>query len=325
MSMDGFTAPIKSKRPKNTKGLSLTAESLAPPLAPTDDSSNDQEYDLNAYITQATPKLGSSGLRVEGDEMDGNGNGTVGGHVNNGSTSIKDTLLLPLKPSRVSRKKPAGLGIKSTRPAPDAPGASSSTNQLDPDSLSPTRTSTSTHTSSSRAEVERQLASMELSSSSTSRPSSSKPNGSGGTTGAVKKTRKKPSSSSGNNPSHAEAGSNGFPELRDEDLKVVGELGAGNGGTVNKVVHKESGLFMAKKVSGQGRVVDVLMLFPLPSTWKLRWLIYGSPNSLYLDDHPNLNPHLNETSPTTARPHRRKTRRPKTNPQGTSNHASLQL
>ena len=254
MSMDGFIAPIKSKRPKNTKGLSLTAESLAPPPTQTDDSSNDQEYDLNAYITQATPRLDSSGLRVEGHEMDGNGignrSGNVGGEINNGSTSTKDTLLLPLKPSRVSRKKPAGLGIKSTRPAPEAPGVSSSTyNQLDPDSLSPTRTSTSTHTSSSRAEVERQLASMELSSSSTSRPSSSKASGSGGTSGTIKKTRKKPSSSSGNPSSLSETGSNGFPELRDEDLKVVGELGAGNGGTVNKVLHKESGLFMAKKVS----------------------------------------------------------------------------
>lgn len=255
--MDGFIAPIKSKRPKNTKGLSLTAESLAPPPTQTDDSSNDQEYDLNAYITQATPRLGSSGSRVEGDEMDGNGNGLVGGEIKNSSTSTKDTLLLPLKPSRVSRKKPAGLGIKSTRPAPDAPGVSSSTyNQLDPDSLSPTRTSTSTHTSSSRAEVERQLASMEISSSSTSRPSSSKASGSGGGTGGtIKKTRKKPSSSSVNPSSLSETGSNGFPELRDEDLKVVGELGAGNGGTVNKVLHKESGLFMAKKVSLRGRVV----------------------------------------------------------------------
>ena len=255
MSTDGFTAPIKSKRPKNTKGLSLTAESLAPPPTLADDSSNDQEYDLNAYITQATPRLGSSGLKVEGDEVEGNG--VVGGDVNNGSTSIKDTLLLPLKPSRVSRKKPAGLGIRSTRPAPDAPGASSSTNQFDPDSLSPTRTSTSTHTSSSRAEVERQLASMEISSSSNSRPSSSKPTGSG-PNGTVKKTRKKPSSSSVN-PSLSEAGSNGFPELRDEDLKVVSDLGAGNGGTVNKVVHKESGLFMAKKVSWQGETVVVLV------------------------------------------------------------------
>lgn len=38
-------------------------------------------------------------------------------------------------------------------------------------------------------------------------------------------------------------------DLRTEDLKVVGELGSGNGGTVAKVLHVPSGLFMARKVS----------------------------------------------------------------------------
>jgi mitogen-activated protein kinase kinase len=38
--------------------------------------------------------------------------------------------------------------------------------------------------------------------------------------------------------------------VRAEDLKVVGDLGAGSGGTVNKVVHQGTGLIMAKKVRG---------------------------------------------------------------------------
>jgi len=38
-------------------------------------------------------------------------------------------------------------------------------------------------------------------------------------------------------------------DLKTEDLKVVGELGSGNGGTVAKVLHVPSGLYMARKVS----------------------------------------------------------------------------
>jgi mitogen-activated protein kinase kinase len=38
-------------------------------------------------------------------------------------------------------------------------------------------------------------------------------------------------------------------DLKTEDLKVIGDLGAGNGGTVTKVIHAGTGLTMAKKVS----------------------------------------------------------------------------
>lgn len=37
-------------------------------------------------------------------------------------------------------------------------------------------------------------------------------------------------------------------ELKDEDFEPICELGAGNGGVVNKVRHKPSGLVMARKV-----------------------------------------------------------------------------
>lgn len=37
-------------------------------------------------------------------------------------------------------------------------------------------------------------------------------------------------------------------ELIDEDFERIGELGAGNGGVVAKVLHKPSGLIMARKV-----------------------------------------------------------------------------
>lgn len=41
-------------------------------------------------------------------------------------------------------------------------------------------------------------------------------------------------------------------DLRAEDLKVVNELGAGNGGTVSMVIHAPTKTMMAKKVCGAG-------------------------------------------------------------------------
>jgi mitogen-activated protein kinase kinase len=38
-------------------------------------------------------------------------------------------------------------------------------------------------------------------------------------------------------------------DLRPEDLEVLKELGSGNGGTVNKVLHVTTGTVMARKVS----------------------------------------------------------------------------
>jgi mitogen-activated protein kinase kinase len=45
-------------------------------------------------------------------------------------------------------------------------------------------------------------------------------------------------------------------DLRAEDLEVVNELGAGNGGTVSKVRHIPTGAIMARKVceTGFGRI-----------------------------------------------------------------------
>lgn len=41
----------------------------------------------------------------------------------------------------------------------------------------------------------------------------------------------------------------GERELCDEDFEKLGELGSGNGGVVTKVLHRTSGLIMARKVS----------------------------------------------------------------------------
>lgn len=46
-------------------------------------------------------------------------------------------------------------------------------------------------------------------------------------------------------------------ELKDDDFHHICELGAGNGGVVNKVCHKPSGLVMARKVSGVNSVASM--------------------------------------------------------------------
>lgn len=40
-------------------------------------------------------------------------------------------------------------------------------------------------------------------------------------------------------------------EMRDDDFHRICELGAGNGGVVNKECHKPSGIIMARKVSAK--------------------------------------------------------------------------
>lgn len=43
-------------------------------------------------------------------------------------------------------------------------------------------------------------------------------------------------------------------ELNAEDFEKLAELGAGNGGVVTKVLHKPSGLIMARKVSERNTI-----------------------------------------------------------------------
>jgi len=47
-------------------------------------------------------------------------------------------------------------------------------------------------------------------------------------------------------------------ELKDDDFQRICELGAGNGGVVNKVCHKPSGYTMARKVSATEMFSDNL-------------------------------------------------------------------
>lgn len=71
-------------------------------------------------------------------------------------------------------------------------------------------------------------------------------------------------------------------ELKDEDFDPICELGAGNGGVVNKVQHKPSRLVMARKVnaedfinfffaSGEAEMFfSVYLIFFLPHSFMVR-------------------------------------------------------
>lgn len=50
-------------------------------------------------------------------------------------------------------------------------------------------------------------------------------------------------------------------ELNADDFEKLGELGAGNGGVVNKERHKPSGLIMARKVRIINNVIFQLLMF----------------------------------------------------------------
>lgn len=53
-------------------------------------------------------------------------------------------------------------------------------------------------------------------------------------------------------------------DLRSEDLIVLKELGAGNGGTVSKVMHAATKVIMAKKVWNRGTIkIQVTELIPI--------------------------------------------------------------
>ena len=51
-------------------------------------------------------------------------------------------------------------------------------------------------------------------------------------------------------------------ELCADDFEKLGELGAGNGGVVTKVLHKPSGLTMARKVCARSNLCEMIRKTP---------------------------------------------------------------
>lgn len=164
--------------------------------------------------------------------------------------------------SRISRKKPVDLDISKSlgggvRKAPvhplgDGGGGAGTRDELGEKlqgmrvgevgnmvrTARPTTTMmmTSRHSSSSLAVQDPSSSSNTTTATTTTRKK--KPTSSHGP-----KERETPSSSS---PQLTEAGP--FGDLRNDEFKVLGDLGAGAGGTVDKVVHVPTGTVMAKKV-----------------------------------------------------------------------------
>ncbi|CDZ96562.1 pkinase-domain-containing protein [Phaffia rhodozyma] len=244
--MSTFPGLPQPKKKRNPRLLQLSAEALAPrPLDYTDDDdclnitpraqstyigSASSSYEETTDLTvspSAYDRSSSISLSVE--------NLTLGKPVTSQSTitlpssssSSTSSSLLPcsstsdpalsmpiglsgLKKSSISRKKPVGLDISKS---------------IGPTRLAPTP---STTTGSSAGRIKK--------SSSSSSPSS----------GKVSYQQKLASQLE----SLHLGGGNGKTktDLKGEDLKVVGDLGSGNGGTVAKVLHEATGLYMARKL-----------------------------------------------------------------------------
>lgn len=244
ITMDTFAPPTAKKR-RNAHGLQLSSRALAPlppTIHPSSSSSSSHHpgmiHDaLSEFINmnQATPTVASARRQGGGGEDE---------RAAVTPTQASHHGLLPPAggggKSSISRKKPADLDI-STSLAPEgirrAPGF--------PDDDDKRRT-----TKGAARELESTLAAMEIATGSTLDAAPPRTKSSSSST----KTRK-PGSSSGrgkqapSSSSSSSLDSGPFGELKNDEFKVVQDLGAGAGGTVDKVIHVPTGTIMAKKVS----------------------------------------------------------------------------
>ncbi|WWC58676.1 uncharacterized protein I303_101220 [Kwoniella dejecticola CBS 10117] len=155
--------------------------------------------------------------------------------------------------SRISKKKPAGLDIsksilKPTRAAPGLP-SDSNTNGVTP------RDNGGVFVSEADR-LREEIANLQLSSKSTSSSnnlslpdspvnSNSQHSDSSSTTNTTSASGKKKSTKKS---SSKHKDKDGEDLVKDEDLEILAELGAGNGGTVTKVWNKKRGCVMARKL-----------------------------------------------------------------------------
>lgn len=161
------------------------------------------------------------------------------------SSSVGSSSLMSLKASSVSRKKPKGLAIKETRPLA-TPVVDNDGNAIK-----------GSPWASENDRLRQDIARLALSSHSDSPPSSPRELPStpmthdASTPGDLSSPPAAPSSTkkSGERKSKKSKDKNGLELVKDEDLKFVADLGAGNGGTVTKVWNKKRKCYMARKVS----------------------------------------------------------------------------
>ena len=171
------------------------------------------------------------------------------------STSSSSSSFPSLKTSSVSRKKPMGLNIaKSIRPAPSPPldGSSSA-------GSAPFRRGWTSEADKLRQDIERlQLSSGSSSSrdegesppqTPTTNPTT--PTTLGQSDSSLSSGRKKEKVAGSKSKKHRDK--NGDELVKDEDLDVLCDIGAGNGGTVTKVWNRKRNCIMARKVGLSGR------------------------------------------------------------------------
>jgi hypothetical protein len=212
------TFPPPPTKKRNTKGLKLTAESLAPPPLDDDDELYGQPFAAPpaASVSSTAPTLVDP-------------------------STEPPQLVIPK--STVSKKKPAGLSIARsipTRAAPPQPEIDANGNSPDT-TPKPFAPSPSSSRQTYHSKLSEQIATLDISRKPTKKRSTREaPNGKDG------KVKMK-----GKEDDEEERIS-----VKAEDLKVIGDLGAGSGGTVNKVIHQGTGLIMAKKVGA------VVVIYP---------------------------------------------------------------
>ncbi len=236
-SYDTFVPPAPRKK-KNTKGLSLAAESLAPPNLDDDASLYD-----SAIASQLVPSrsLRLSNHDIGEDDHDDSERTKLGGGLSIGNGGISLTKL----PLRAAPPNPDGTnGKRSMAKRGDTKGSFGNSNDY-------------------QTKMNEKLGGLDLSESEGGGGGETSPTNSVATIGentdqppptakaSSSTTRRKAGASSTSLSSTGKKrrpSREGLTEFKHEDFSEIKDLGAGNGGTVNLVKHEPSGMVMAKKV-----------------------------------------------------------------------------
>ncbi|WWD17837.1 hypothetical protein CI109_102281 [Kwoniella shandongensis] len=175
------------------------------------------------------------------------------------TSSLSSTFGTPK--SSIGRKKPPGLDIsksilKPTRAAPGLPGSTNSSKSPEEDVYISeadrlrediAKLQLSSRSTSSTASPDSPVAAHHSDSSTASASASASATSQSGTSGKEKSSSKKKKSSK-HKDKDGGGGPGGEDLVKDEDLDMLQDLGAGNGGTVTKVWNKKRGCVMARKL-----------------------------------------------------------------------------
>lgn len=216
LSMSTFPGLVQPKRKRNPKALQLSAEALSPRSGSFADDKPAPVLDVE-NPSAAQPPAGRDDPSASSSTAAAPAAGPSTGGALSGTTTA----------SKISRKKPAGLDISRSIPTRPAPTPSASSTPTD--------------------RIKRSSGQAGATSSSSSRSRTASGSNAAGDKPSRASYQQKLTDQLASLHLGGESGKTTVA-LRPEDLKVVGELGCGNGGTVTKALHGPSGLFMARKV-----------------------------------------------------------------------------